>query len=91
SGQPSEAAKLAMAVWFASVLATKQKLLTSWKHALVPVVFPGGAVLIGLVLIGKDLGTVIIMGMIMIASLFFAGAPLRFIAAMVAAGAAGAA
>lgn len=91
SGQPSEAAKLAMAVWFASVLATKQKLLTSWKHALVPVVFPGGAVLIGLVLIGKDLGTVIIMGMIMIASLFFAGAPLRFIAAMVAAGAGGAA
>ena len=90
SGQPSEAAKLAMAVWFASVLATKQKLLTSWKHALVPVVFPGGAVLIGLVLIGKDLGTVIIMGMILIAALFFAGTPLRFLAAMVAAGGAGA-
>ncbi|MCC3270568.1 putative lipid II flippase FtsW [Arthrobacter gengyunqii] len=89
-GQPSEAAKLAMAVWFASVLSTKQKLLGEWKHAMVPVVFPGGAILIGLVLIGKDLGTVIIMAMIMIASLFFAGAPLRFLAAMVAAGGAGA-
>ncbi|MET4061355.1 cell division protein FtsW [Arthrobacter sp. UYP6] len=90
TGQPSEAAKLAMAIWFASVLSVKQKLLTSWKHALVPVVFPGGAILIGLVLIGKDLGTVIIMGMIMIAALFFAGTPLRFLAAMVAAGGAGA-
>ncbi|MBP3044264.1 putative lipid II flippase FtsW [Arthrobacter jiangjiafuii] len=86
-GQPSEAAKLAMAVWFASVLSQKQKLLTQWKHALIPVVLPGGAVLIGLVMAGKDLGTVIIMGMIMIASLFFAGAPLRFLAALVASGA----
>ncbi|WAP50926.1 putative lipid II flippase FtsW [Arthrobacter sp. ATA002] len=89
TGQPSEAAKLAMAIWFASVLSMKQKLLTQWKHALVPVVFPGGAVLIGLVLIGRDLGTVIIMVMIMIAALFFAGAPLRFLAVMVAAGGAG--
>ena len=86
-GQPSEAAKLAMAVWFASVLSLKQKLLTQWKHALVPVVFPGGAALIGLVMLGKDLGTVIIMGMIMIAALFFAGAPLRFLTGLVAAGA----
>ncbi|MDN3481679.1 putative lipid II flippase FtsW [Arthrobacter sp. APC 3897] len=89
TGQPSEAAKLAMAVWFASVLSTKQKLLTEWKHALVPVV-PGGGLLIGLVLLGRDLGTVIIMGLIMIAALFFAGAPLRFVAALVAAGGAGA-
>ena len=89
-GQPSEAAKLAMALWFASVLSRKQKLLTQWKHALIPVVIPGGALLIGLVLIGKDLGTVIILGMIMIAALFFAGAPLRFLAALVAGSGAGA-
>ncbi len=86
-GQPSEAAKLAMAVWFASVLSLKQKLITQWKHALVPVVFPGGLLLIGLVMLGKDLGTVIIMGMIMIAALFFAGAPLRFLTALVGLGA----
>ncbi|WP_341392571.1 putative lipid II flippase FtsW [Arthrobacter sp. G119Y2] len=86
-GQPSEAAKLAMAVWFASVLSLKQKLITQWKHALVPVVCPGGLVLIGLVMLGKDLGTVIIMGMIMIAALFFAGSPLRFLTALVGLGA----
>ncbi|MBO0894992.1 putative lipid II flippase FtsW [Arthrobacter sunyaminii] len=90
-GQPSEAAKLAMAIWFASVLSLKQKLLNQWKHALVPVVFPGGTILIGLVMIGRDLGTVIILGLIMVAALFFAGTPLRFIAALVAAGGAAAA
>ena len=84
-GQPSEAAKLAMSLWFAYVLTLKQKLITQWKHALVPVVAPGGLLLIGLVLLGRDLGTVIIMGLIMIAALFFAGAPLRFLAALMAA------
>ncbi|MCC9197865.1 putative lipid II flippase FtsW [Arthrobacter sp. zg-Y820] len=87
TGQPSEAAKLAMAIWFASMLSLKQKLITQWKHALVPVVFPGGLLLIGLVMLGSDLGTVIIMGMIMIAALFFAGAPLRFLTALVGLGA----
>lgn len=90
SGQPSEAAKLAMAIWFASVLSLRQKLLTNWKNVVVPVVFPGAALLLGLVLIGKDLGTVIIMGLIMIAALFFAGTPLRFLAGMVGLGAVGA-
>ena len=81
-GQPSEAAKLAMAVWFAAVLSRKGRLLTDWRHALIPVVIPGGMVLIGLVFLGKDLGTVIIMGLIMLAALFFAGAPGRFLAAL---------
>ena len=81
SGQPSEAVKLAMAVWFAAVLSRKGRLITEWKHALVPVV-PGGGLLMLLVLLGKDLGTVIIMGMIMLAALFFAGAPLRFLGAL---------
>ncbi|WP_227926609.1 FtsW/RodA/SpoVE family cell cycle protein [Arthrobacter sp. zg-Y40] len=89
TGQPSEAAKLAMAIWFAAVLSRKGRLLTEWKHALIPVV-PGGGILIVLVMAGSDLGTVIIMGLIMVAALFFAGAPGRFLAALAAAAAFGA-
>ena len=84
SGQPSEAAKLAMAIWFAAVLARKGRLVSSWKHAMIPVV-PGGGILMGLVLLGKDLGTVVIMGLIMLAALFFAGAPMRLLALLGAA------
>ncbi|UWX98245.1 putative lipid II flippase FtsW [Arthrobacter zhaoxinii] len=83
TGQPSEAAKLAMAIWFAAVLSMKGRLITEWKHALIPVV-PGGGILILLVMLGSDLGTVIVMGMIMVAALFFAGAPLRFLGVLAA-------
>ena len=88
TGQPSEAAKLAMAIWFASVLSRKGPLLKDWKHALIPVL-PGGGFLIGLVLLGHDLGTVIIMGFIMLAALFFAGVRLKLLGLLgLAAGAA---
>ncbi|MER2135350.1 MAG: putative lipid II flippase FtsW [Arthrobacter sp.] len=90
-GQPSEAAKLAMAIWFAAVLSRKGPLLGDWKHALIPAVLPGGALLIGLVLLGHDLGTVIIMGLIMLAALFFAGARLKLLGLLSLAAAAAAA
>ncbi|MDM7988903.1 putative lipid II flippase FtsW [Arthrobacter sp. zg-Y877] len=89
TGQPSEAAKLAMAIWFAAVLSRKGRLINEWKHALIPVV-PGGGILILLVMLGSDLGTVIVMGMIMVAALFFAGAPLRFLGVLAGGAAAGA-
>lgn len=89
TGQPSEAAKLAMAIWFAAVLSRKGRLISEWKHALIPVV-PGGGILIILVMAGSDLGTVIIMGMIMLAALFFAGSPLRFLGVLGAVAAVGA-
>ena len=89
TGQPSEAAKLAMAIWFAAVLSRKGRLISEWKHALIPVV-PGGGILIILVMAGSDLGTVIIMGMIMLAALFFAGSPLRFLGVLAAIAAVGA-
>ena len=73
--QPSEAAKLALALWMATVLDRKAKLLSQAKHALVPVVLPGAAGVIGLVLLGNDLGTAMIIMMITAAALFFAGVP----------------
>jgi cell division protein FtsW len=74
--QPSEAAKLALVVWAAAVLARKQKLLHRTHHVLVPVV-PGAVLLLVLVLAGHDLGTAMVMMAIAAALLFAGGAPLR--------------
>jgi cell division protein FtsW len=73
--QPSEAAKLALALWMATVLARKRKLLHRWQHALIPAV-PLAGIIIGLVVLGNDLGTAMIIMMITAAALFFAGVPL---------------
>lgn len=74
--QPSEPAKLALALWCATVLERKRGLVRDWKHALIPVAPLGGVILL-LVMLGGDLGTGIILGMIMAAALFFAGAPMK--------------
>ena len=74
--QPSEPAKLALALWFAAVLERKKALIRDWKHALIPAL-PLGGLPIGLVLIGGDLGTGLVLMMIAAAALFFAGAPLK--------------
>ncbi|WP_261792213.1 putative lipid II flippase FtsW [Arthrobacter sp. PM3] len=71
--QPSEAAKLALALWMATVLDRKAKLLHEWRHALVPVVLPGAMIVLGLILAGNDLGTAMIVMIIVAAALFFAG------------------
>jgi cell division protein FtsW len=76
SFQPSEPAKLALALWFATVLERKKGLIRDWKHALIPAL-PLGGLPILLVLGGGDLGTGMILMMIMAAALFFAGAPLK--------------
>jgi cell division protein FtsW len=77
--QPSEAGKLALVVWAAAVLARKRSLLGHTSHTLIPVV-PGAAVLLGLVLVGNDLGTSLILMAIVGTVLFVAGAPLRIFA-----------
>ncbi|QYF90636.1 putative lipid II flippase FtsW [Arthrobacter sp. PAMC25284] len=70
--QPSEASKLALALWMATVLHRKSNLLGQSKHALIPVA-PGAVVIIGLILAGNDLGTAMIVMIITAAALFFAG------------------
>jgi cell division protein FtsW len=88
--QPSEPAKLALALWGADLLARKVKLLDQWRHLLVPLV-PVGALLVGLVLLGNDLGTALVLVVVVLALLFFAGAPLRLFAVVLIAAAGGAA
>ncbi|GHD76734.1 cell division-specific peptidoglycan biosynthesis regulator FtsW [Salinibacterium amurskyense] len=79
SAQPSEFVKVAVIVWVAWVLSTKQDQLGDWKQVLLPVGPVAGAA-IGFVLIGNDLGTASIMLLIVFSCLFFAGVKLRFLA-----------
>lgn len=86
--QPSEASKLALSLWMATVLARKGKLLRRWQHVLIPAVPAAGSVVV-LVLVGNDLGTAMIIMMITAAALFFAGVPLYLFGFAAAAAAAG--
>jgi cell division protein FtsW len=61
----------------ATVLAAKERLLGQWKHLLIPVVVPGALLVVGPVLLGNDLGTAMILMLIIAGGLFFAGAPLK--------------
>jgi len=78
TAQPSELIKLAFVVWLAWVLARKQPVLDEWRHVLLPI-GPVVGLSIGLVLLGKDLGTALILVAIVIGALFYAGVKLRFI------------
>ncbi len=81
--QPSELAKLALAVWGADLLARKEKLgmLADWRHILVPLM-PGTGLLAMLVMAGDDLGTTFILLLIFLALLWVAGTPGRVFSAL---------
>jgi len=83
--QPSEVAKVALALWLGVVLARKRPLLQEWKHSLIPVL-PAAGVLIGLVLLGRDLGTALVLILLVAGAMFIAGVPMRIfgVAAVVA-------
>ncbi|MBE4735962.1 MULTISPECIES: putative lipid II flippase FtsW [Streptomyces] len=76
--QPSEFGKLALVLWGADLLARKEdkRLLTQWKHMLVPLV-PVAFLLLGLIMLGGDMGTAIILTAILFGLLWLAGAPTR--------------
>lgn len=74
--QPSEFLKLALAVWIAFVLMRKQSKLGTWHQVFIPVV-PVAVLAIGTVLAGGDLGTVMVLVLVVLGCLFFSGAKLR--------------
>lgn len=86
--QPSEFAKLALIIWTAHTFALKDRVLHQWRDLAVPFL-PVAAVLVGLVVAEGDLGTAIIMALIIAALLFVAGAPMRIFAGLGALGLAG--
>lgn len=86
SFQPSELIKLSLALWIAHILLRKRPLLDQWMHVYVPVIAPVSAIVIGAVLAGHDLGTTIVLVLIVLSCLFFAGVRLRIIFAPLLAG-----
>jgi cell division protein FtsW len=81
--QPSELAKLALAVWGADLLARKEKLgmLADWRHMLMPLL-PGTGLLVMLVMGEHDLGTTCILLAVFLVLLWVIGAPGRVFAAL---------
>jgi cell division protein FtsW len=74
--QPSELAKLALALWGADLLVRKKKLLRDWKHLLVPLV-PVACLVALLIMLEPDMGTTIVVLSILMALLWVVGAPFR--------------
>ncbi|MCB0951291.1 MAG: putative lipid II flippase FtsW, partial [Microthrixaceae bacterium] len=78
--QPSELAKLALVLWLAQFLVTNRDRIEEWsvlkRAAMV------AAPLCGLVLVGDDLGTTLLLGVIFAVLWFLSGAPLRQLAAV---------
>jgi cell division protein FtsW len=76
--QPSEFGKLALVLFGADLLTRKgeKNLLVQWKHLLVPLV-PAALLILGLVLLGGDMGTAIVLSAILFGLLWLAGAPTR--------------
>jgi len=78
--QPSEVAKLALVLCLAAVLADASRDLGTWRGVRGPIAIAGG--LSALVFAGDDLGTTVLLGVVLVAVLFVAGAPFRTIAAI---------
>jgi cell division protein FtsW len=74
--QPSEVAKFAMVLWCADVYSRKDALLDSWRHVAIPVL-PVTGLLTGLVLLGGDLGTALVLFAITLGMLWVVGVPAR--------------
>lgn len=87
--QPSEGVKIALTLWGAHVLAARRAVMHRWKHALNPVV-PVTLVIFTLLVLEPDLGMTISVGIIMLALLYFGGAPVKLLALIAGGGLAGA-
>ncbi len=74
--QPSEFAKFALVLWGADLLARKEKRLASWDHLIVPLL-PMSGLIIGLVMLGGDMGTSMVIAAIAFSLLWVVGAPGR--------------
>jgi cell division protein FtsW len=74
--QPSEFLKLALALWMGAVLWRKRTLLRSWSHVFIPVV-PVAGLVVATVMGGHDLGTAMVLVLVVLAALFFSGVRLR--------------
>ncbi|MCP2371706.1 cell division protein FtsW [Agromyces terreus] len=76
--QPSELIKVALVLWLGFIVTKKQAYLGDFRHGILPILLVGGGA-IGLVLLGGDLGTVMIMGAMLLGALFLIGVRFRLL------------
>ncbi len=77
SFQPSELAKIVLALFLAFFLDLRKGQVNDWKHTLAPIGLVAG-VMAALVFGGRDLGTTLAMALVLSAMLFSAGLELRY-------------
>ncbi|NUP82086.1 MAG: FtsW/RodA/SpoVE family cell cycle protein, partial [Nonomuraea sp.] len=82
--QPSEPAKLALVLWGADLLARRARQgRIEWRQLLIPLM-PGTAILAVMVMLGRDLGTTLVLFMIFLALLWVVGAPVKLFGGILA-------
>ncbi len=77
--QPSEFAKLALIVWCGTIFHLKRGRMHEPLQLALPLL-PFGGLVVALVLAGRDLGTGLILGAILVMVMWFVGFPLRVLA-----------
>ena len=78
--QPSEIAKIALAVFLAATLARQGEKVRRFRDGFLPVIAVSGLTMV-LVLLEKDLGTTILLGALTLVALFVAGTRLAYVLA----------
>lgn len=81
--QPAEFGKPAIALWLGVVLGQRQDVIRHWGKAVLPILGAGGLTL--LVLLGHDLGTAIVFGVLVAIALWVGGLPGKLISMLFAA------
>lgn len=82
--QPSEPAKLGLALWGAELLARRARAgRIEWRQLLIPLM-PGTVILAVMVMLGRDLGTTLVLMMIFLALLWVVGAPVKLFGGILA-------
>jgi cell division protein FtsW len=88
TGQPSELLKVALIVWMAAILSDRLDAIADYRTFVKPLAV-GVVIALGLVIAGRDLGTMGVMAMIALGVVFLAGMRLSHIAMIIGALAAG--
>src|SRR5699024_8846847 len=73
--QPAEFGKFGLALWLGAVLAAKGPLLRHWYHVLFPAVF-GSTTILAMLLYTHDLGTALVLIVLVAGALWVGGVPL---------------
>jgi cell division protein FtsW len=84
TGQPSELLKVALVIWMAAILADRLDYIADYRTLVSPLAI-GVVIALGLVVLGRDLGTMGVMAMIALGVVFLAGMRLAHLGVIIGA------